>query len=128
MPPAWLAPFRLRYALQVGGVRAKSPARSIIAQLPTGGRLRPDAADIAVQTADGERLPVTVLSHDPRGNTLIQFPRRGDDSWYCAYAVAGDALCRPLRLPRRLPFRKADVEIRRWAGDDLAIGRSSAKG
>ena len=120
-PPAWLAPFRLRYTLHVGGVRTKSTSKSILAEIPTGGRLRPDASDIAVQTVAGERLPVSVLSHDPQGNTLIQFPRRGDDAWYYAYGVAGDAA-----LPVAPPAAEASllhegltVEIRSWAGDDL---------
>src|SRR5436190_863892 len=64
--------------------------------------------------------PVTVLSHDPKGTTLIQFPRRGDGAWYYAYAVAKDA-------PKNAtPSSSGDdlkegiaVEIRRWAGDDL---------
>ena len=30
-------------------------------------------------------LPSTVLSHDPAGDTVVQFQRRGDDRWYWAY-------------------------------------------
>lgn len=121
-PPAWLAPFRLRYTLHIPGNRAKSSATSIIAELPTGGRLRPDAADVAVQTAEGERLSVSVLSHDPRGNTVIQFPRRGDSPWYWVYAVAGAAQVPAApRAANTGPLPEGvTVEVRRWAGDDLA--------
>lgn len=124
--PAWLAPFRLRYTLHFGGVRKKATFQSLIAQLPTGGRLRPDAADIAVVASDGERLPIRVLSHDPQGTTLIQFPRRGENTWYYAFAVAGNAAIPPAP---KMPDAKDDnapiaqegltVEVRRWAGDNL---------
>jgi tetratricopeptide (TPR) repeat protein len=119
--PAWLAPFRLRYALQIGGDRTKSPAKSIMAALPTGGRLRPDASDISVVAATGERLPVTVLSHDPLGSTLIQFPRRGDAAWYYAFAVAPDGAALPAAIAAEAkPAHEGlSVEIRKWAGEDL---------
>lgn len=129
-PPSWLAPFRLRYALHIAGARKKSTSTSVVAQIPTGGRLRPDAADLAVQTSDGERLPVAVLSHDPRGSTLIQFPRRGDAAWYWAYTCAGDATLPPAPDVPEGPIAQEglSVEIRRWAGDDLADWASVRQG
>jgi len=119
-PPAWLAPFRLRFTLHIAGARDKSTATSIIAHLPTGGRLRPDASDVAVQSASGEMLPVTVISHDPKGSTLIQFPRRGNDAWYWAYTAAGEATLPKAPAPLATPIQEGlTVEVRRWAGDDL---------
>lgn len=119
--PAVLAPFRLRYALHIGGDRAKSPAKSIIATLPTGGRLRADASDVAIVTEKGERLPSTVLSHDPLGSTLIQFPRRGDAAWYYAFAVApeGTALPPAIASEAIAAHEGLTVEVRRWAGEEL---------
>jgi tetratricopeptide (TPR) repeat protein len=119
--PAHPAPFRLRYALHVGGDRKKSPAKSVVASLPTGGRLRADASDVSVVTAMGERLPVTVLSHDPAGNTIVQFPRRGDDAWYYAFAVAGEGTPLPTPVPPEVkPAQEGlTVEIRKWAGEEL---------
>src|SRR5690242_10532510 len=70
--PAWLDGYRLRWPLRVVGDPAKQPAKSVITSLPTGGWLKADASDVAVQTAAGEVLPVTVLSHDPNGETLLQ--------------------------------------------------------
>lgn len=119
-PPAWLAPFRLRYTVTIDGVRKRSTAKSIIVQLPTGGRLRPDASDVAVQATDGERLPATVLSHDPKGTTLIQFPRRGDDAWFYVYAVGGNAELPASPTATEPPLQEGlAVEIRRWAGEDI---------
>lgn len=114
--PAWVKPYRIRFALHVTGDRTKQKAASIIARLPTGGWLKPDGSDVAVQTASGEMLPVNVLSHDPMGETMIQFPRNGDDVWYWAYAVAANAT--PKTGP---PIQEGlSVEVRRWAGEDIA--------
>src|SRR5207247_2363795 len=76
--PAWVEGYRLRWPLRVIGDPAKQTAKTVITSIPTGGWLRPDASDIAVQTATGEVLPVAVLSHDPAGETIIQFPRKGN--------------------------------------------------
>lgn len=115
--PAWLEGYRLRWPLRVVGDLAKQKSVSVLTSLPTGGWLKPDASDVAVQTASGEVLPVTVLSHDPLGETIIQFPRKGADGWYWAYGVN----------PTPKPSAKAPamqegltVEVREWAGDDLA--------
>src|SRR6185369_8115340 len=69
-PPAWLAGYRLRWPLRVIGDPVKQPAKTVITSLATGGWVKPDASDLAVQTPEGEVLPVTVLSHDPNGETI----------------------------------------------------------
>src|SRR5262249_37386178 len=114
--PAWLDGYRLRWPLRVIGDPAKQPAKSIITSLPTGGWLKADASDIAVQTAAGEVLPVGVLSHDPNGETIIQFPRKGNDPWYWAYGVNA----KPKPAPKAPAMQEGvTVEVREWAGDDL---------
>jgi tetratricopeptide (TPR) repeat protein len=114
--PAWLAGYRLRWPLRVVGDPAKQKSQTVIASIPTGSWLKPDASDLAIQTAAGEVLPVSVLSHDPNGETIVQFPRKGNDGWYWAYGVN----------PAAKPGAKApamqegvSVEVREWAGDDL---------
>src|SRR5437868_2918128 len=115
--PAWIDGYRLRWPLRVIGDPAKQTAQSVITSLPTGGWLKPDASDVAVQTATGELLPVTVLSHDPAGETVIQFPRKGNDPWYWACGVNPS----PKPAPKAPPMLEGvTVEVREWAGDDLA--------
>src|SRR5205823_4126355 len=65
--PAWIDGYRIRWPLRVIGDLAKQKSVSVIASLPTGGWLKPDASDVVVQTAAGEIVPVNVLSHDPAG-------------------------------------------------------------
>src|SRR5438093_13019152 len=77
-PPAWLDGYRLRWPLRVIGDPSKQKSVSVITTIPTGGWLKADASDVAVQTATGEVLPVAVLSHDPAGETILQFPRKGN--------------------------------------------------
>jgi tetratricopeptide (TPR) repeat protein len=115
--PAWLAGYRFRWPLRVIGDPAKQKSQSVITSVPTGGWLRPDATDIAVQTAAGEVLPIAVLSHEPAGETIVQFPRKGNDAWY--WVSAGSAAPRPIVKPP--PMQEGvTVEVREWAGDDLA--------
>ena len=113
--PAWLPGYKVRYPLHVAGDRTKATARTIMARLPTGGWAREDAADVTVQTAAGEILPVAVLSHVSNGHTLIQFPRRGNDAWYWAYAA------HPSATAKRMPavHEGMTVEVREWAGDNF---------
>lgn len=114
-PPAWLDGYRLRWPLRVIGDPAKQPGKSVITSLPSGGWLRADASDIAVQTPEGEVLPVTVLSHDPAGETIIQFPHKGK-AWYYAYGVN----TAPKPAPKAPVMQEGmTVEVRAWAGDDL---------
>lgn len=116
--PAWLEGYRIRWPLGVAGDPTKQKTETVIACIPTGGWLKPDAADLAVQAASGQTLPVQVLSHDPAGDTIIQFKRNGNDTWYWAYGMSD----------KPLPQAKIDppasegmtAEFREWAGDDLA--------
>lgn len=115
-PPAWLAGFRIRYPLRVAGDSAAYTAKTVIASLPTGGWLKPDGSDLAVQAASGQVLPVSVLSHDPAGATLIQFPRQANERWYWAYAInAKAAPAKASPAPEGMT-----LELRDWAGDDMS--------
>lgn len=115
--PPWLAGYQLRYTLRVVGDVSKSTSKAIVARLPTGTWLRPDGADVAVQAADGTALPVAVLSHAATGETLIQFPRHGNDVWYWASAVNPAA---PAAAAPPLP-EGVVLEVRDWAaGGDMS--------
>lgn len=85
--PAWLAGYQIRYPVFVPGAASTSAPNSVIVRLPTGGWLLPDARDVAVQGGDGRLISSAVLSHDPRGFTLVQFKRRERDEWYWVYGV-----------------------------------------
>src|SRR5947209_19818291 len=50
-PPAWLDGYRVRWPLRVAGDPTKQPAQSVLVSIPTGGWLKPDASDLAVQAA-----------------------------------------------------------------------------
>jgi tetratricopeptide (TPR) repeat protein len=114
-PPAWLPGFRIRYPLRVAGDLATAPSKTVIARLPTGGWLKPDGSDVAVQSAAGQVIPAAILSHDPSGETIIQFARNANDRWYWAYAVnPGPAPARAAPMTEGLT-----VEVREWAGDDM---------
>ncbi|MCX5659503.1 MAG: PKD domain-containing protein [Planctomycetota bacterium] len=114
--PKWLAGYKLRYPLLVVGDPEKAVnAKGVMASIPTGGWLRPDAGDLAVQTADGQAIPVNILSSCSTGDTIIQFKRNGNDRWYWVYLANPSA-----------PGAKGDaipegmvVEFRDWAGDKL---------
>src|SRR5437763_988064 len=73
--PAWIAGYRLRFPLRIVGDPATQISKSVIARIPAGGWLKPDGSDIAVQNAAGQPIAVSVLSHDPNGDTIIQFLR-----------------------------------------------------
>ena len=103
--PDWVGKYRLRYALCVHGDLEEHPAKTAIAQVPTGGWLREDAADLLLTDRSGRAVPMAVLLHDPSGDTLIQFRRSGEDRWYWLYASNPDAtghdpqlLARPAKL------------------------------
>jgi hypothetical protein len=86
-PPAWLAGYRARFPLRVvGDPAAQAASATVMARLPAGGWLKPDGGDVAVQNAAGQPVPVSVISHDPAGDTVVQFPRSANDKWYWAYA------------------------------------------
>lgn len=117
-PPAWVAGYRVRFQLRPTGefLSEKLITESIIARLPAAGWLRADGSDVCVQSQDGELIPVSVLSHNPKGDTLIQFKRHGNDSIYWAYVgnPAAPAASAP-PIPEGLTS-----EFRDWAGDSLA--------
>jgi tetratricopeptide (TPR) repeat protein len=116
-PPAWLKGFRFRWPVQVVGDPAKQKNTTVVVTLPTGGRLKPQATDIAVQSASGEVLPSTALSHDPAGDTVVQFQRHGNDPWYYVYG-GHDAPPAAVKFDK-LPQEGLTLELRDWAGDDL---------
>ena len=116
--PAWVPGYRVRFPLRLIGDFAseKAQTQSVIARLPAAGWLRPDGADICVQSQDGRVQPVAVLSHQPDGETLIQFKRNGNDPAYWAYA--GNA---KLPHPNVAPLPEGiTVEFRNWTGTSLA--------
>ena len=118
--PPWLAGFQARWPVRIVGDPLKQTAKSVLVSLPTGGWLKPDASDLAVQTADG-KLPVfQVVSHDPAGETIIQFLRNGNDPWYWIYGANPKAPPRPPVKPDPAFMEGLTVEVRDWGGDDLA--------
>ena len=116
--PAWLEGYRVRWPLRVVGDPAKQGNQTVIARLPTGGWLKPDAVDVAVQNAAGQVLPLRVLSQNPQGDTLVQFKRNGNDAWYWAYGMSEKPL--PQAKIEPAPTEGLALELREWAGDDLA--------
>jgi tetratricopeptide (TPR) repeat protein len=114
--PAWLDGYAVRWPVRVIGWPIEQTGQSVLVSLPTGGWLKADASDIVVQAASGKLLPVAVLSHDPTGDTIIQFARNGNDPWYWVYGV--NAKAPP--LAKAGPFKEGiTLELRDWAGDDL---------
>ncbi len=83
----WVPGYRIRYPLRLAVDPSSASNATVMARLPTGGWVKPDASDIVVQSGSGALLPVAVLSHDPRGCTIIQFNRSGSETSYWAYAV-----------------------------------------
>jgi tetratricopeptide (TPR) repeat protein len=117
-PPAWVPGFRVRFPLRLTGdfTNEKLITESAIARLPAAGWLRADGSDICVQSQDGQLMPVSILSHHPAGDTLIQFKRHGNDPIYWAYA--GNPAASAANAP---PIQEGlSVEFRDWAGDSLA--------
>jgi tetratricopeptide (TPR) repeat protein len=115
--PTWLPGYRVRWPVYVLGDLTKQTAQSVVVSVPTGGWLKPDAADLAVQTAGGQTLPLNVLSHDPAGQTLIQFKRNANDDWYWVYGVNAGAAPPPKLTP--VPQEGLSLEVREWVGENL---------
>jgi tetratricopeptide (TPR) repeat protein len=120
--PDWLKGYKVRWPLRVSGDLTKQTAKTIIASLPTGGCLKPDASDVVVLTAGGKVVPVVVLSHDAAGETIIQFKRNGNDPWYWAYGVNAQPLPQQKSDPAKPDPDLAEgltLEVRDWAGENL---------
>ena len=115
--PAWLNGYRLRWPVHVVGDLKKQPQQSVVVSVATGGWLKADASDVAVQSADGKVLPCAILSHDPLGETIVQFARHGDDAWYWVYGLNAA----PPAATKLDPAIKEGLtlEVREWAGDSL---------
>ncbi len=108
--PLWIDGYRVRYLLRViGDLRQENP-KTVIARIPTGGWLKDDVSDLVVTTTAGKSIPLFVLSHDRSGDTIIQFRRQGEDSWYWLYAVNPDAPARNLDWHTRLGHMKEDAQ------------------
>jgi tetratricopeptide (TPR) repeat protein len=113
-PPAWLAGYKYRYPVRVlGKVADFKTQQSILLRLPTGGWLMPDGGDVAITTTAGAAIPVTVISHDPAGETIIQFKRNGNDEWYWAYA-GGAVSAKAEAIKEGLT-----CEVRQWEGENF---------
>jgi tetratricopeptide (TPR) repeat protein len=119
--PPWAAGYRIRYLLRLAGDPLTETSRTVIASLPTGGWLKPDASDLLVQTASGAVLPSQVLSHDPRGQTVVQFVRRGMDRWYWVSAV------NPAPRPQVDPALKAALESAVKARDGALLEKMTTQ-
>jgi len=116
--PAWPDGYQVRYTLRIAGARpAESTSKSVVARLPTGGWLKPDGSDVVVLAADGTSLPVTILSHGPFVDTLIQFPRHGLDLWYWVHAVNPNAPAPAVVEPI---LEGIVLEGRDWKGTDIS--------
>ncbi|HZZ82519.1 MAG TPA: PKD domain-containing protein [Gemmataceae bacterium] len=120
--PAWIDGYAVRWPIRVLGEPSAFTSQSVLVSLPTGGWLKPDASDLAVQTASGKLLSLAVLSHDPTGDTIIQFKRNANDAWYWVYGVNPKAPPLAKIDPKTDPAFKEGLtlELRDWAGDDLA--------
>ena len=109
-PPEWLEGYAVRFKVALGNDLFTQPAATVTVTLPTGGWLNEAGDDIAVVANDGTELPVVVLSHDPIGDTTIQFRRYQYDTVYWVYAINPDA--QPGDLVR---FEKDPEALRREA-------------
>jgi hypothetical protein len=118
--PPWPDGYQIRWPVRTIGDVPKLTAQTILVSLPTGGWLKPDASDLAVQTADGKLLSHLVLSGDPAGETIIQFKRNGNDPWYWVYGLNPKAPPRPSPAAREPIYQEGlTLEVRDWVGDDL---------
>jgi len=117
-PPAWVPGYSVRFPLRVlvDFATEKRTTESVIARLPAAGWLRADGADVCVQAQDGTQIPVAILSHNPRGDTLIQFKRRANEPMYWAYA--GNPAAPAANGP--IIQEGISAEFRDWAGESLA--------
>lgn len=110
----------MRWPVRVVGLASKQAGQSVVVALPTGGWLKNDAADLAVVSSSGELLPLQVLAHVAKGNTLIQFPRVGNENWYWVYGVGSGQPSPAASGPISEKLREGIVsEARAWSGGGL---------
>jgi tetratricopeptide (TPR) repeat protein len=116
--PPWVEGYQFRWPVRIlGEIGKQAEAQTVLVRLSSGGWLKPDGSDITVQTGSGKILPVAVLSHDPLGGTIVQFPRNGLDPWYWIYGGSSRT-----DIPRADPKTLREgitLELRDWQGDDL---------
>lgn len=125
--PSWIPGYRVRFPIRLTGDYAnpKTRTRSVVAQIPAAGYLRADGGDLLVQSADGTRIPARVISHNPLGDTLVQFLREtGDDPMYWVYA--GNPTAPAVDAP--LIEEGLSVEFRDWEGESLSSWASVVAG
>lgn len=118
--PPWVKGYQVRYTLRIAGRQAageKEPKQSAIAALPTTGWLKPDASDLLLTDANGQVIPSVILSHDPQGDTLVQFPITPGQDFYYAYAVNPAATAASEKWTP--PAEGLVCEVRQWEGDNL---------
>ncbi|OGV86684.1 MAG: hypothetical protein A2340_03575 [Lentisphaerae bacterium RIFOXYB12_FULL_60_10] len=109
-PPGWLAGYKVRFPIQIVDPPSMT-SQTVIARIPTGGWLKPDASDFVILTRNGRRIPAAILSHDPLGDTLCQFRRNGVERWYWVYAANPAAPDRDRALENRIASsRKASEQ------------------
>lgn len=122
--PAWVKGYRVRFMVRVAGNLDKPTAKSIIVTLPASSWLKADGSDVIAQSADGKTIPAGVLSHDPKGDTIVQFERQGNQQFYWVYA--GNPNVTPVAAPR---FEEGLIyEVRQWQGDDVTSWASVRQG
>jgi len=126
--PSWPRGYRVRYTLRVDGDATDQSPTTILASVPTGGWLKPDYGDLVLKTVAGKEIPAIVLSHDPLGDTLIQFRRSGDDQWYFLYASNPKAPPRDTELFAKIDrLKKASQKaaLTKMAGARVSAERSA---
>lgn len=108
--PTWIKGYRARYTIRVVSDFVNNLAETVIAQIPSGGWVRPDASDVVIQSASGATIPFVVLSHDPKGDTIIQFRKKGVDRWYWVSISNPNAPPQDFALEKRLASSKSSYE------------------
>lgn len=119
--PAWLVGYQVRWPVRVCGEPIHQESKTVIVSLPGGGRLKADGSDVVAQSPAGQVLPVVVLSHDPLGDTIVQFKRHGNEPWYWVYGINPRGATPKIDPKTDKDFREGvTIEVRDWAGDDLS--------
>ncbi|MEO6054413.1 MAG: tetratricopeptide repeat protein [Chthoniobacterales bacterium] len=124
--PKWISGYQVRYLVRVAEKPEDFPERqSILVSLPAGGWLRPDGADVVVQSASGKTLPTAVPSYDPGSTAIVQFQREGNSQFYWVYAASPGAEAASFK-----PIAQEGIiaEYRDWKGDVIDSWESVRKG